>query len=426
MEIDAAMLLQLEVGGPRAEGGRPPPPPAEGTMEIDASMFVQAEPRAAAPVASEARPRGAAKREQVMPRLEDTGMGALHLDFLIAAQEAEERGAPQAAAEHLQRALGELASQSPAHKRLRILGLIALAKVQWRSAGAEHGFTLSEAMSTLDAARAELGADAPSDLAAELCQTIAGVCFDLGDMPSLERALAELAVASRLFEAAGDAARVARLLNERAAVLVLLGDAGQAATMLKASRKAFEGREDDPTAQREIAETDHMMAWLSLYAQLRPGRELDGLRMGLEHARAAERIFNRLGDGRELARTQETMGRLALRLEQPGQAIAHLEPAVARQRQLGDLIGLGRSTDALAQALALVGRESEAIAVLSESIATHREKGSPLGLAFNRQTFTNFAVRLGASLHGAALHEVGLLLARVERELDVIRKQAVR
>src|SRR5690606_16070270 len=147
-----------------------------------------------------------------------------------AARKAAEMGAPQAAAQHAHNALALLATlpASATRRLLRVQALIELGRLQWQSAGYELGFRRTQAQATLESARAELEADAPVELAADLAQAIAGVCFDLGDPSSLERALAELGSAASLLEAAGDATGAACLLNDQAAVLVRLGDSGRA------------------------------------------------------------------------------------------------------------------------------------------------------------------------------------------------------
>ena len=73
-------------------------------------------------------------------------------------------------------------------------------------------------------AKAALHDDDPVALRAEVSTQIAGVCYELGDPASLDRALAELTEASRLLLGAGDATGAARLLNDQAAVYVRMGD----------------------------------------------------------------------------------------------------------------------------------------------------------------------------------------------------------
>ena len=342
-----------------------------------------------------------------------------------AARKAADMGSPQTAVQHADSALALLATlpPSPLRRQLRVLARIELGRVQWQSAGYDLGFTLTQARSTLEAARADLDADAPVDLASELAQTLAGVCFDLGDPGSLERALAELAAASEMLAEAGDATGAACLLNDQAAVLVRMGSPGRALQLLRDSRRAFDARaHDDPVAMRELAETEHLFARLPLHAQLRPGREQEGYAMGLDHARAAERGYHELGEARELGRVWETMGRLELRRGELEAARKRLEAAGEVQTQLGDLTGLAHTTEALSEVLSQCGRDAEAVTLLRDSVVFNRDKGSPLGLMLNRRAFTALAERLaGKPEHADGLQEVAILLTAGERELGALQ-----
>lgn len=403
--IDAEVVID-EVASRSAKGPTPPPPPSPSHR--------------ARPVAP---PR-------MSPRLEDAADEQhINLDFLAVAREAADRGESQRAAETLQKALGQLGAQPPsaAHRRLRVLAQIELGRLQWQAAGPELGFTLSQALATLDAVRADIDAADANDLAPELCQVIAGVCYDLGDMGSLARALEELGVAGKLIEKLGDATRAARLLNEQAAVLMRMGETSRAKDLLRESRRVFQDRRtDDPVTMREIAETDHLTAWLPLYATMVAGREQDGYRIGLERATAAEQAFRQLGDQRELARVWETMGRLERHMQRHEEATRHLEAAAEAQRRLGDLTGLARTTEALSELLGLCGREAEAVALLRESVRFNGEKGSLIGLFFNRRAFTDLAVRLaGQDAHRAALGELAVLLGTAERQVELGRSRAL-
>jgi tetratricopeptide (TPR) repeat protein len=412
-----------------------PAPLAEPTLELEAldaaELFVlAARPAANAPPPP---PRPATRTRaapQPPPRLEEAAEDADHLqlDFLAVAREAADRGEPDVAAETLRRALGKLGARpaTPAHQRLRILGQIELARLQWQAAGPELGFTLNQALATLDSVRAEFGSDASNDLAAELCQVIAGICFDLGDVASLQRALEELAVARRLLQPEGETPRAARILNDQAAVLIRMGDANRARDLLRESRTYFRNREkDDPVAMRELAETDHLTAWLPLYATMVPGREQDGYRIAHERAAAAEEVYRQLDDTRELARVWETMGRLELLMQQHDVAMRHLEAAADVQRRLGDLTGLARTTDAMSDLLRQSGRDVEAIALLRQSVQYNRDKGSLIGLFHNRRAFTDLIVRLaGRPEHSAALQDLSLMLGAAEREVEIGRARA--
>jgi tetratricopeptide (TPR) repeat protein len=342
-----------------------------------------------------------------------------------AARTAADMGAPQAAAQHAGSALALLATlpPSPTRRHLKVQVLLELGRVQWQSAGYDLGFTLAQALATLESARAELDAGAPAELAAELAQALAGVCFDLGDPASLERALAELARARHLLDSAGDPTGAACLLNDQAAVLVRMGEPVRALQLLRESRRRFAARVgEDPVALRELAETEHLFAQLPLHAQMRPGREDEGYAMGIDHALAAERAYHELGEARELARVWETMGRLELARGRPEPSRRRLEAAAEVQTQLGDLTGLAQTTEALSGVLARLGRDAEAVTLLRDSVVFNRDKGSPLGLTVDRRAFTALAARLaGEPQHAAGLQEVEILLTAGERELGIPR-----
>jgi tetratricopeptide (TPR) repeat protein len=398
--------------------------------EIAADMFVTTDkprvpPSSPPPTQKPQRTRDAGP---MIPRLEDQGEH-LDLDFLSIAREAADRGDTRTASETLRRALGQLGARpaSAAHLRLRILGQIELGRLQWQAAGPELGFTLNQALGTLDAVRAEFGADASSDIAVELSQVIAGVCFDLGDMGSLARAFEELTVASRLLQSEGETLRAARLLNEQAAVLMRMGEVSRAKDLLRDSRAVFSARDpEDPVTTRELAETDHLMAWLPLYGTMVAGREQEGYRMGLERAAAAERGFRRLDDSRELARVWETMGRLERHMQRFEEAMQHLVAAGEVQHRLGDLTGLGRTMEAMSDVLGQIGRHAEAIELLRESVRFNHDKGSLIGLFFNRRAFTDLAVRLGADpAHAGALGELARQLGTAERDVELGRSRSM-
>ncbi len=351
----------------------------------------------------------------------DVDAAAQHL--CEAARKAADMGAPQAAAQHANSALELLATLPPStgRRQLKVMALIELGRQQWQSAGYDLGFTLAQALATLELARAELDPGAPVELAAELAQAIAGACFDLGDAAALERALAELGSARQILAASGDVTGAACLLNDQAAVLVRIGHPGRALQLLRESRKVFDAwPQDDPVALRELAETELLFARLPLSAQLREGREQEGFTMGIDHALAAERAYHELGEARELGRVWETMGRLELRRGRAEPARLRLEAAAEVQTQLGDLTGLASTTEALSEALALCGRDAEAITLLRDSIVFNRDKGSPFGLSNNRRAYTALAARLaGQPQHAAGLQEAAILLTAGERELGV-------
>ncbi|MFO0761990.1 MAG: tetratricopeptide repeat protein [Byssovorax sp.] len=334
--------------------------------------------------------------------------------YFAAARQAAAMGAYPQAAAHDRKALALLDGlpASPRRRRLRLAILLDLGRLRWHAAGPDASFALSRALEVLEAARACLQSDDPPELAAEVAALIAGVCHDIGDLPSLTRALDELAAASRKLMSAGDALGAARLLNDQAAVYLRLGDPVRATHLLSESRKVFEERAaSDPVAMVEMAETDHLFATIPLHVAARPGREADALTMGLDHAIAAERVYRKLGAPRELGRVWETMGRIELRKGRRERAMERFSSAMQVQESIGDLIGLARSTAGLAEVLRALGRHRDALGLLAESIGFNLEKGSPLGLAYNRRAFV-------AMLEGAPrTTELAALAAQVETRL---------
>jgi tetratricopeptide (TPR) repeat protein len=301
--------------------------------------------------------------------------------------------------------------------------MMEIGRVRWLSSMPDGEATLPGALEMLDAAKGALADDDPVELRAAVATSIAAVWYDGGDAASLERALGELTEASRLLLEAGHATAAARLLNDQAAVYVRMGDPVRATHLLGESRRIFEPRASrDPVAMLEMAETDHLFARIPLHVPARPGREADALTMGLDHALAAQRVYERLDVRRELGRVWETMGRLELRKGRLDRARTHLVEAVKMEEALGDLVGLARSTAALSELLAASGHHQEAVDVLGDSIALNVEKGSPIGLAFNRRALAALA-RSDAARGGAAEGLRGLerRLADAERVLGRLR-----
>ncbi|WP_437745985.1 hypothetical protein WMF39_13795 [Sorangium sp. So ce1504] len=334
--------------------------------------------------------------------------------YCAAAVEAADMGAYAQALSYGRKALSLLDGMpaTPARRRLRIGALAGIARVQWQAAGPDPASTLAGALEVLDAARALLAQGDPPELHAEVAALIADVCYDMGDARSLERALEELATASRQLLDAGDALGAARLLNDQAAVHVRMGDPVRATHLLIESRRTFEERARvDPSARVELAETDHLFARIPLHVPARPGRESDALSMGLDHALAAERAYKQLGDTRELARVWETIGRLELRNGRLDRATQRLTAAIEAEEALGDLLGLARSTAALAEVLSAKGLHREALAVLAESMVMNLEKGSPLGLAYNRRALNALVPNI--SLQGEEAEELRKLAAQL-------------
>jgi tetratricopeptide (TPR) repeat protein len=207
-------------------------------------------------------------------------------------------------------------------------------------------------------------------------------------------------------------------------VYIRLGDPVRATNLLTQSRELFENRwrnnPNDRIAAEELAETDHLLARLPLHAQRRPGREAEASALGLEHAQAAEQVYQRLGQHHKLARVWETIGRLELQRGQLQTAQERLSAALNLQQRLGDVTGLARSTAALADLCVRTDRLSDALALLADSITLNFEKGSPLGLAFNRRALDALTATVartpgpGADNVRSALTEVESRLAQAE------------
>ena len=370
----------------------------------------EAAPAVAAGVSAQASGPRPSAREPVPPsRLpEDQTRAAAHLQaagqteaavqqYLAAVRDVASRGDAHRAYGIVEQGLKLLEDLPVSHRRalLRAQLLLERGALQWRGALIGAPFTLQQALVSLETARSSLPNDAPPDMVGRLAATIAGVCYDLGDLDSLQRALGELTESSRRLLEAHEAVLAARLLNDQAAIYVRLGDPVRATHLLERSRELFEGRlrtnADDVVALEELAETHHLLARLPMHASIRPGREADALAMSLEHAQAAERTYQRLGEHQELARVWETMGRLALQHGQHAAAQQRLSAALTSQQQLGDVIGAARSTAALAELYRVTGRLAEALALLDNSIRLNFEKGSPLGLAVNRRALSAIA-----------------------------------
>ena len=303
---------------------------------------------------------------------------------------------------------------------LRTQLLLERGRLQWHGALLGAPFTLQEALASLEDAGASLPPDAPPEVVAQLAAVTAGICYDLGELPALQQALATLTEQSRRLFHAGESLLATRLLNDQAAVYIRLGDPVRAAHLLTQSRQLFErllrNNPNDTMAAEELAETDHLLARLPLHAQLRPGREAEASASGLEHAQTAERTYQRLGQHQKLARVWETMGRLELQRGQLPAAQERLAAALELQQQLGDVTGLARSTAALANLYVRTGQLGDAMALLANSITLNFEKGSPIGLAFNRRALDALA-NVAGQAHGPETESVRSALAEVESRL---------
>jgi tetratricopeptide (TPR) repeat protein len=337
--------------------------------------------------------------------------------YLAAADQAAELGAyPQAIAYARQaQALLERLPLTPERRQLRVRLLASLGRFHWEAAGPGADFTLAGALALLEQAASLIGPEDGVWLGAGIQSLIAGVCYDMGDRASLDRALEALTTASRALQEAGDPLGAAQFLNDQAAVWVRLGDPVRAVHLLNESRKVYETRaKHDPNARLELAETLHLLARLTFHVPARPGRETDAIQVGIDNALAAEQAYRDLGIARELGRVWETLGKLEARGRRPQRALDYLRRAMEVQQVLGDVIGLARTTGTLSEVLTAQGQFQDALSLLAESIALNLEKGSPVGLAYNRRS-------LGAIV--AAVPPAGR--ARVSRAVEAVTGRLV-
>ncbi len=389
--------------------------PAPDAAEISIAGSDHIDLERAAPPSDQARRNAPREREPSHRRSRpDRARAAAHFDAAgdhHAAAEAMLEASLQALAsgdakraQRLAAVAGEQASALPpseARDRLIARSRLREGEVLWYGAAAGGNFTLDAALEKLAEAAELLPANASHERA-QLAHAIAGVCFERGDLRSLERALVELVDTSHALLEAGEARAAARLMNDQAAVYLRAGDPVRAVHLLRKSRQVFEEIvRDDPAdriAGRALAETEHLHARLPLHARVRPGRERDAYDMALGHAQAAESLYRQLDDATELARVWETMGRLEIARGETTAALDRLMRALRAQRRHGDLLGLARTTAALADVLRSAGRSVDALAVLSDSVASNIEKGSPLGLAYNQRALRTLAPDLPASV----------------------------
>jgi tetratricopeptide (TPR) repeat protein len=332
------------------------------------------------------------------------------------------RGDVRRAYDLTERALPLLDTLPPTNRRalLRSQLLLERGRLQWHGALLGTPFTFQEALTSLEAAKSSLPQDAPPEVGGQLAAALAGICYDLGDLPALQRALEVLTEQSRHLMNTGEPLLATRLLNDQAAVYIRLGDPVRASHLLAQSRQLFEHRlrntPNDVMAAEELAETDHLLARLPLHVQARAGRQDDAYAIGLDHARAAEHAYQRLSQPHKLARVWETIGRLELQRGQLQAAQQRLTTALEVQRQLGDATGLARSAAALADLCVQTGRLGDAIALLSDSITLNFEKGSPLGLAFNRRTL-GLLGNAATQTHHPGVENLHAALAEIETRL---------
>jgi tetratricopeptide (TPR) repeat protein len=418
-ETDRAPLSAF----PRHSVPSTPASPAEMTRPAVADMRAQTmgpRPRAGEtvpPLPLGVDPTRAATHLQAAGRTE-----AAVEHYLVAVREAAARGEVQRAYNLTEQALtllDQLPISAP-HALLRTQFLLERGRLQWHGALLGSAFTLQEAQASLDAAQVSLPDDAPQEVVEQLAAVTAGVCYDLGDQESLQRALATLHESSHRLVQAGAVLPAARLLNDQAAIYMRLGDLVRATYLLSQAHERFEHHlrqyPQDAMAGEELAGTKHLLARLPLHVQVPPGHEEESYIRGLEHARAAESIYQRLGQQRPLTYVWETMGRLALQRGELEMAQERLTAAFNLQRQLGDVTGLARSTAALSDLCLRAGQLDQAVALLANSITLNAEKGSPIGLAFNRHTL-GALTQAAAQLHSPDTERLRGAVADLEHRL---------
>jgi len=304
--------------------------------------------------------------------------------FVQAAEEAASLGAFPEALAYARRGL-ELLPETPEARLDRCRLLLQIGTLLWQSAAARGQATLPGALQELAAAEALLTPDDPVLLRAEIRQAVGGVCYDLADPKSLERALTEFSTAIRELSAEHHPLEAAALLNDQAAVYVRLGDPVRAAALLRQSREIFDSLERNDEVRVELAETDHLLARLPLHVRARPGHEQDALERALNHAENALQLYKTVGQRRCQAHVRETSGRLLTRLDRLEEAKDQLTRAFAAQDSLGDVLGMARSTAALSE-LKLAESDLEgALSYLAESVRLNAAKGAQQGLAWNRE-----------------------------------------
>jgi tetratricopeptide (TPR) repeat protein len=393
-------------------------PESDRPMVSEQAPESEREPRRAA---APAGPRDPAQQEQ-RARAADHAEAAGDADLaagqhLAAARQAVMLGAYRESHDHAERALALVEAQpfTPGRKRMRIAALAERARVHWLAAGdGTERFSLTSSLDDLESCRKLLDEGDPVELHARIASLVADVSYDMGDRESLERALDELGEARQALLAAGRNMQAARLLNDEAAVLVQLGEPEKAGELLRQSREVFEQFADtEPVARLELAETEHLLARLTV--QLLQAADLDEemIRYGIDNAARAEQRYAELGLPREQARVWESLGRLERGAKRPERALRHLLAAVDVQQRIGDALGLARTTAALSELLADEGDFDRALDLLEQSIGFNRAKGSPRGLGYNRRSLELLGDAMGAeqrSTHGGRLAQLWKLL----------------
>jgi len=409
------------------EPALPVEPASASWTPADAEPVVTSPAPAAMPEPSER-----AYRTTPEPRA-DQGRAATHFEaagqaeaaveqYLAAVREVASQGDSRRAYAMVQQALTILGDLPPSERRslFQTQLLIELGREQWLSSVVGPPFTLHHARASLEAARAALPEAPPPELVGQLASTMAGVCYDLGDLNSLQQALNELTVVSRQLLEAGESMLAARLLNDQAAVYVRLGNPVRATHLLSEARGLFDSvlrvSPEETDAIEELAAAEHLLARLALHTPIRPGRESEAYAISIEHALAAESAYERLSRPWDVARVWETLGRLELGQGRPEAARGRLMRALQLQRQMGDVTGLARTTAALANLCIAADQLGEAATLLADSIGLNFEKGSPIGLAFNRRVFNALWIAAQQAESEKAEH-LPRLMAEVERRL---------
>lgn len=342
---------------------------------------------------------------------------------LLAAMKAAGLGAHAQAEAFARRALEAAIGlpDSEAGRRLRTRALIQLGRLRLEGYAPTATFDLSSALQPLEAAKRSLSNEDAPDQHVELAQLLAAVHCERGDAESLDKALAELAETSRALLDRGHALEAARLLNDQAAVYMKMGDPVRAFSLLDQSREVFEKRgQRDAITAREVAETDHLIARVPLHVRARTGHEDDALSRALDHAMAARRTYERLGDTFSSGRVLETMGRLELKRGRVDKALQHFQQALETQQKIADLVGLARTTAGLSDALVGAERLDEALALLSDSVALNHQKGSVVGVAYNRRAFEELSRAMAPQQVIPIAEEVRARLKEAEAELGKI------
>lgn len=346
-------------------------------------------------------PASSADPARAADYLESAGRVDEAIEHLLdAASQVAARGDARRALLLARRAL-ELVEQGPPTapmraRRARVLG--AIARIQWSGAALGSPFSMHEAMDTVDRALEDLPSSADVTLRAELLTLAAGILYDVGDVPSLQRALESLNLASKLLNRYGMSIEAASLLNDQAAVLVRFGDSLRAVHLLEQSKQIFEavfGQGDaEEVAAAELAETYHLLARMPVAARLKEQQREQAIEVALEHAVKSAHLYSALGDERSLARVWETMGRLEMSWGRQEKAEQQLARALMIQRGLGDVVGLARTAAALSDVFVSRGDFEPALTLLAESVAINAEKGATRGLVFNQRALDALALAL--------------------------------